>query len=304
MSYQVELRHFRYFLAIAEELHFKKAADKLYISQPGLSRQIRQMEENLGILLFNRESKKVSLTPAGHFLKTELELALKNIDHILEQAISIHEGNEGKINLGYVGSAMQQVIPQLLIQFNQTYPTIRFGLTEMDNAKQIKALQAQDIDVGFVRLSQVSAGFQLHPVLVETFSIVLPKNHPMTVGKFKNLAQLREESFILFDPSYSQTYYSRIMSIFEDSGFTPNISHSTVHANTIFRLVENSFGIAIIPTSLQNGYNLDVKFIELKNIPQRAVLSMVWNEKNRNPILGKMIQLLGINQQKAISGKA
>lgn len=289
MGYQIEWRHLRYFLAVAEELHFKKAADKLYISQPGLSRQIKRMEETLGLSLFERNNKSVQLTPAGKYLHQEIEPALKNIEAILHHTTMIHEGKEGSIKMGYVGSAMQNVIPDLLVRFNKKYPNIHFGLSELDNAKQVAALLSFDLDVGFVRLNKVPSSLHIRPVRRETFSIVLPKDHPMTSKKFKNLSQLRKESFIFFEKSYSPVYYERIMSIFEDSGFSPHISHTTVHANTIYRLVENGFGLSIVPTSLQLGYDLPVKFIELGQIPQRAVLSMVWNRKNKNPILEKLL---------------
>ncbi len=291
MGNQTELRHFRYFLAVAEELHFRKAADKLYISQPGLSRQIKQMEEHLGVLLFERNNKTVSLTPAGLYLKKELRLVLKNIDDITAQAKMLTEGKEGIINLGYVGAAMQNVIPNLMLSLRKMHPKLRFNLAETNNAAQVNALLSQQIDLGFVRLNQVPKELRIEPVWRETFSLVLPEDHPINEKNFKDLSQLAAEPFIFFDKSYSSIYHARVMSIFEAAGFSPNISHNTVHANTIFRLVENKFGISIVPTSLQLGYQLKIKFIELKKIPQRAVLFMAWNPKSRNPALGKLLDV-------------
>lgn len=292
MSNQIELRHYRYFLILAEELHFRKASEKLFISQPGLSRQIRQMETLLGFSLFDRSSKRVTLTEAGQYMKQELAASLKTLDNIVEHARLLNEGKEGRIKLGYVGSAMQEVIPNLLIRFNRKYPNILFGLEELDNNKQIAALLSQTIDVGFVRLYEVPQPLEICPLWKETFTLILPKNHWMTEAQFENLAQLKEDAFILFDKIYSAAYHARIMSIFEDSGVSPNISHSTVHANTIYKLVENNFGIAIVPKSLQIGYNMNVKFIELKNIPQRATLSICWNRGNRNPILKHLLGMV------------
>lgn len=292
MSYQPELRHYRYFLAVAEELHFRKAAERLYISQPGLSRQIRQMEEGLGVELFERNNRTVSLTPAGSYLKQEIQLLTKRLDTIIAHTQSVHEGVDGSIKMGYVGSAMQQVIPELLIRFNRDYPHIRFNLQELDNDKQIEALVRQQIDVGFVRLNQVPRELEIRPVKKENFCIVLPIDHPLEASNFHNISQLHAESFILFEQAYSPVYYARVMSIFEDSGFVPTVSHSTVHANTIFRLVENGFGVSIVPTSLQLGYNLRVKFIELADIPQQAILYMTWHTQNRNPPLKKLRNLI------------
>ncbi|PSR12461.1 MAG: transcriptional regulator [Bacteroidetes bacterium] len=292
MSNQTELRHFRYFLALAKTLHFRKAAEQLYISQPGLSRQIRQLEEHLGLALFERNNKTVTLTPAGSFLQRELSVVLTHLDEVLEQAKLISEGVLGAVKMGYVGSAMQEVIPRLLLQFKNELPDIHFSLQELDNRQQISALLAREIDLGFVRLGQVPAGLEIHPVWQETFALVVPQDHPLTVDNFREVSQLREEPFILFEETYSPAYYAQVMSIFADSGFAPTVAHNTVHANTIFRLVENHFGVSLVPSSLQLGYQFNVRFLELGAIPQRAVLSVAWNKHNRNPILQRVQQWL------------
>ena len=292
MSNQIELRHYRYFLAVAEELHFRKAAERLYISQPGLSRQIRQMEKKLNIQLFERNNKKVQLTVAGIYLRDETRLVLKHLEKITEHAKMLNRGMEGMVEIGYVGSAMQNVIPELLIKFKKEHPNIQFGLKELDNFQQIDQLLLEKIDVGFVRLNEVPPELNIREVYKETFSVVLPEDHPMDAAHFKSLAQLKDETFVFFEKSYSPIYYSRVMSIFEESGFSPKVSHTTVHANTIFRLVENNFGISIVPTSLKLGYNLKVKFIELKEIPQKAILFMSWKKNNRNPILDKLLEIV------------
>jgi DNA-binding transcriptional LysR family regulator len=292
MGNRIELRHLRYFLAVAEELHFRKAAERLYISQPGLSRQIKQMEGDLGLQLFTRDNKKVQLTEVGQYLKTETSLLLKNLDDSIKHAQMLQIGQEGKVSIGYVGSAMQNIIPALLIKCRELYPNIRFSLKEMDNDSQVKAAMNKTIDLGFVRLQQSHSYLEFKPVLKDTFSLVLPKDHRVNNSNFKNLKQLENDAFILFDKAYSPSYYERVMSLFEDAGFAPKVSHHTVHANTIFRLVENHFGVAIIPTSLKEGYATDAQFIELKNIKQRAILSAMWHSNNRNPILNKVLELL------------
>ena len=291
MSYQIGLRHYKYFLAVAEELHFKKAADKLFISQPGLSKQIKEMEEALGFKLFERNNRNVVLTAAGKYMKEEITLLLNDNERILRHAQHIAMGNEGEIHLGYVGSAMQTIIPKLLIRFRKKYPSIHFSLQEMDNNRQINDLLGNKIDIGFVRLNEVPKALSLRPVFDETFSLVLPRNHALNSRNFTSLNQLKAEQFIFFEKAYSPSYHEKVMSMFEDCGFSPTISHTSVHATTIYRLVENSFGVAIVPSSLKLGYNMNIKFIELKNVPQRAVLSLAWNKENRNPMLGHFLDV-------------
>lgn len=292
MSYQLELRHFNYFLAVAEELHFRKAAEKLFISQPGLSRQIKQMEEILDTSLFIRDKKKVTLTTAGVYLKGEVEYLLNHLELTQKQLKTIGEGNLGEVRIGFLGSAMQEVIPKLLLQLKETSSGIKTSLEEFSNHAQVDAILKDKLDIGFVRLARVPKGIQIAPVHEDSFSVVLPKNHNLNNKNFKHMGQLKNEDFILFAQEYSPLYYDTVMSICEDSDFSPKISHKSVHAQTIFKLVENSLGIAIVPTSLQHGFQMNVKFIELKKIPQKAVLSVIWKEDNRNPALQNCMDLL------------
>ena len=292
MSNQIEIRHLKYFLAVAEDLHFRKAAERLFISQPGLSRQIKQMETELGFPLFDRTNKKVSLTKPGEYLKREISMTLKNLEDTITHARYLNEGVVGQINFGYVGSAMQNVLPELLLRIREENSNIHYNLKEMENPDQIEALLSQEIDLGFVRLKRIPRGLQIHPVFEDTFSLVLPKDHSLNKENFRNLSQLEKEPFILFEQTYSPDYFDQVMQIFKDSGFSPIISHNTVHASTIFKLVENNFGISIVPTALQFGYSGNIKFIELTKISQRTVLSVAWNSSNRNPILHKILEHL------------
>ncbi|SHG70014.1 LysR family transcriptional regulator [Flagellimonas flava] len=292
MDYQIELRHFVYFLAVAEELHFRKAAEKLFISQPGLSTQIKQMEEILGTQLFVRDKKKVRLSPAGAYLKGEVEFILNHLEQTKKQLKLIDQGHLGEIRIGFLGSAMQNVVPNLLLDLKQEFPLIHTSLEELSNRAQIRDILHDQLDLGFVRLSRVPKGLKLKPVYEDTFSLVLPQDHPLDASTFKNIKQVSEDDFILFSQDYSPLYYDTVISICEDGGFSPKVSHKSVHAQTIFKLVENKLGIAIVPTALQDGFQMKVKFIELKRIKQRAVLSMVWKEDNRNPALKNCMDLL------------
>ena len=291
-NYQIELRHYVYFLAVAEELHFRRAAEKLFISQPGLSTQIKQMEENMGVRLFVRDKKKVKLTPAGEYLKNEVEFLLNYSKQIKNQARRIGDGELGELRIGFLGSAMQNVIPDLLLKLQKEYPSIHTSLEELSNKAQLNGLLKEQLDLGFVRVGQVPAALESKAVFEDTFSLVLPKDYDINQETFLGMHQVAAQDFILFSKEYSPLYYDTVMSICEDGGFLPNIMHKSVHALTIFRLVESGLGIAIVPTSLQFGFQMRVKFIELKKIPQRAVLSVVWKKDNRNPVLQHCLKLL------------
>jgi len=292
MNYNIELRHFRYFRAVAEELSFRKAAEKLFISQPGLSKQIKQMEDVVGASLFDRTKQKVSLTSAGTFLLGEIEYIYNHLELTINNLKLIAEGFDGEIRIGFLGSAVHNVVPELMVRLNKNYPSIKTTLEEMSNKSQLKAIENDQLDLGFVRVARVAEGINKKAIFKDSFSVVLPENHSLTEGSFKNVGQLSNESFIFFTSDYSPYYYDKMMSICEDQGFSPKISHKSVNALTIFKLVENGLGVAIVPTTLQHGFNLKIKFIEIRNIAQQAELSVIWKEDNRNPCLKNIKRLL------------
>jgi DNA-binding transcriptional LysR family regulator len=291
MGYQIELRHLHYFLAVAEELHFHRAAERLHISQPGLSRQIHQMEEILGFNLFERNKRKVVLSPAGQYLQAEVKFLINHLEAMQRQAAQIAKGNAGELRVGFLGSASHEIIPHMLKAFRQYFPGIRTVLEEMPNPQQIASLLNNKIDLGFVRLAQAPEGLQMRAVQEDTFSLVLPADHPLDMDHFQSLAQVKGEDFILFSSDYSSYYYDLIIGICRDAGFYPSVSHKSVHALTIYRLVEHGLGLAIVPSSLAHGYDLKVKFIPLSTIPQRTILSVIWNPANRNPLLDRVLSL-------------
>ncbi|MBB5438968.1 DNA-binding transcriptional LysR family regulator [Pedobacter sp. AK017] len=292
MGYQIELRHLKYFQVLAEELKFRKAAERLFISQPGLSRQIMQMEEIFNVALFDRSKKKVELTAAGLYLKDEVDFLFNHLETVKRQLDNIGQGRETELRIGFLGSAAQKIVPELVLGLNKEYPGIQTILDEMPNKMQIELLEKDKLDLGFVRLHRLPEGISRHLVQQETFSLVLPKQHPVNELNFKGIAEFGNEPFIFFSSEDSPFYHDLITSICEDHGFRPKVFHRSVNALTIFKLVEEGMGLAIVPTSLQYGYNLNVRFIELKNIPQRTELYVAWKASNRNPALKNVIELL------------
>ncbi len=289
MSYQYDLRQMQYFLVLAEELHFRKAAQRLYISQPGLSKQIKVLEDHLDVNLFERHNRKVQLTKAGEHLRDEWTRILMEIDQAVEYAQHLHKGLKGHLKFGYVGSAMVQIIPELLLKFKKSNPEVLYSLQEMDNSDQIEQLLSQEIDIGFVRLDRAPSSLKMHAVHTENFCLVLPIDHKINKSNFISLEQFRDTSFILFDKNYSHSYFEKVMQIFDDCGFVPKMSHSTIHSSSIFKLVELGFGVSIVPKSLEDKTNKKIQFIELMDIAQKTTLSVLWNTKNNNPVLKDLL---------------
>ncbi len=288
----MEIRHLKSLMVVGKELHFAKAADKLFITQPALSKQIMQLEEEVGVKLLNRTKRSVSLTSAGRYLMNEAEYLVGHLDRAVEATRRKGTGEEGEIRIGFVGSAMQNIIPELLERMSKAYPNIHASLDELNNKDQLEAVAHDKLDIGFVRLESVHGGFEKKTVFEDSFSLVVSKTHYVQPDSFTSLNQFEEEQFILFSNDYSQEYYDNIMSIFTDHGFQPRVSHRSVQANSIFRLVERQLGVAIVPSALQDGVDLGVSFIPLDHLTQRTRLMAVWNAKNRNEALNKFLNLM------------
>ncbi|SFT92296.1 DNA-binding transcriptional regulator, LysR family [Algoriphagus locisalis] len=288
----MELRHLNYFKAVAEELNFRKAAERLFISQPGLSRQIKQLEEIFEVQLFERDQKHVALTVAGTYLKGEVDFVLNHLEMTRNQLKLIAAGKIGELRVGFLGSASNQVLPDLLSKLNSQQPLISTSLEELSNAVQVEMIEKDKLDLGFVRLASVPSDLEMKVVLRDSFSLVVPTNHPLRERDFISVNQFKDEPFVLFSSDYSNLYYEQIMGICRDAGFSPRIRHKSVHALTIFKLVENGMGVAIVPTSLKEGYELNVRFMQIPNIPQFTELSAIWKAENRNPALKQVLPLI------------
>lgn len=292
MKHQFEIRQLQYFQAVAEELNYHRAAERLFISQPGLSRQIKVLEELLATKLFERNSRNVALTATGKYLQSEVQSLFIQFERIGQQIKLMEQGKSGELRIGFLGSAIQSVLPDLLLNLSRDLPDVDVTLEELSNQHQLQAIEQGRLDLGFMRIAAPKK-LGYFEVSKETFSLVLPQGHPLSAKNFEHVGQLKEEPFILFTKDYSPLYFDKIMSICEDQGFQPNVRHRSVHAHTIFKLVENGLGVAIVPTSLQHGYQLGVKFIELKGIPQQTALSAVWKKENKSPVLTRVLTLLG-----------
>lgn len=291
----MEIRQLRYFLTLAEELHFKRAAEKLFIVQPALSKQLKNLEEELGIALLERNRRKVVLTPAGRYFKDEAARVLQQLDQLTNRVRLVSEGQGGEIRIGYVGSCIHTFLPAVISKLHEEYREIHLYLDEMTTSTQLKALRQGRLDIAFCRNPDLSSRFGQKLIFQESFSLILPLSHSLSVDNFRSVAQLAGEAFVLPKQSDGDQYYKLQLSICEDVGFTPVIAHETVHGHTALTLVEQNFGISILPTSFKKVSAAAVRFIELKDIPQRSEITAVWDRGNPNPALGRLLSILNSN---------
>jgi len=284
----MELRQLGYFRTVARELHFRRAAEQLCIVQPALTRQIQQLEAELGVVLLTRTKRSVQLTEAGKYLQREVEALFERLEGIKRNLTSMTQGQQGTLRISYVGSAMVELLPAILVRLREQLPLVQTNLREMTATEQLAAIRAGEADVGFVRNPPPDGRLHQRVVQRETFSVVLPQQHPLAAG-FKDLHQLADEPFILPPPGAGMLYNQVLMQLCGQSGFTPTVVHETVFGDTVMRLVAQGLGVALVPTSLTRHVALPVSCIELRHTAIRAELSMIWRKDNLSPLLRQLV---------------
>jgi len=288
----MELRQLRYFLTLSDELHFGRAAEKLFIVQPALTKQIQGLENDLGVSLFKRNKRKVELTSAGKYFREEVKHIVDKLERVKIQTRMVQEGNKGELRIGYVGSCIHTFLPDMLTVLHEKYPQIQTYLNEMTSSSQRVAIENGDLDIAFLRNPLPNQNLGQHLVYSETFSLIVPQQHPIDSDNFQGVHQLKHEKFILPPKNDGELYYQLQLSICEQAGFSPIIAHETVHGHTVLNLVDHGLGITFLPSSFQHVTTANVKFIELKSIPQKAEITAVWNLQNPNPSVRRFMDVV------------
>ena len=260
----MELRHLKYFLKLAEELSFVRAAEKLFISQPPLSRQIKELEKELGATLFERNNKRVILTDAGKFYEKEIQELLKNLDRINIQTKKISENQSGEFRIAYVSSTFSGDISKLIQFLSAQYPYVNFRLYEVPTVKQIAALEEGKIDFGIIRSPLHSPKIDSKLWYKDSFSLVFNRNN-YNISSEADLETLKTATFVFFNKQYAPYFYDALLEICAQYGFNPKVVHESNNISSIIQLVKNGLGISIVPTAIMKSHNYpELGFVELK----------------------------------------
>lgn len=250
MDHEIELRHLRYFIAVAEELHFGRAARRLHLSQPPLSQQIRRLEELLGYPLFVRTSRAVRLTSAGETFLERAQRTLRKMDEDVEAMRCVGRGEAGTLGVGFIGSGMLTAIPAMLGQYRARYPRVNLQLRETYTSGVIRGLKEGSLDVGFLRDGGPTEGLEVETLFSEPFLAVLPAKHALARRSSRGLldpAELADEPFVFFSPTAGNRAYEKPVSICERAGFRPRVVQEAPQWLTIMRLVGAGLGVSIGP---------------------------------------------------------
>lgn len=247
----VELRHLRYFSAVARELSFSRAAEQLHIAQPPLSRQIRELEEALGAQLLDRSSRPLRLTPAGRFMQIQAQQVLGRMAEIKEAAHRIASGGRTWFGMGFVPSTLYGALPEVIRRFRQAQPAVELGLFEMTTVEQIAALKSGRIDIGFGRLTLEDDEIAAELVRNEAIVAALPVNHRLLEHKRLTLSKLASETLILYPAKPRPSYADQILEIFQSRGLKPGVVLETNEVQTAIGLVVAGVGYTLVPRSVQ-----------------------------------------------------
>ena len=260
----MELRHLRYFLAIAEELSFIKASEKLFISQPPLSRQIKELEDELGARLFNRNNKRVELTEAGKYFEKEARQLLQELERITLRTKKIGNNISGEFRIAYISSTFSGDIAELIKFLSDKYPYVNFSLYEVPTARQITDLEQGIIDLGIIRAPLKSPNVDTKLWFRDSYSVVFNKQI-VNLESEDDIPNLKEETFVFFNKDYAPHYYESLIEICAHYGFVPKVVHESNNISSIIQLVKNGLGASIVPTNILKSHQYaEIGFIELK----------------------------------------
>ncbi len=276
------------FLLLSETLHFTKTSQQAFIAQPALSRQIKQLEESIGVQLFQRNKRNVSLTKAGLYFKQAAQQSIDQLTYAVSRAREIHLGEAGEVKIGYTHSIVQTILPHIVKEIRVKFPGIKTVLREMNNTDQYKDLGEGKIDIGFATNIIAPEHIRSKVFYKDTFVVVFSKNHPALKRKPFKLSSLSGEPFILPHKVDGSDYVSTVESICLEAGFLPNVVHQTASVSSALRLVEAGLGVTIEPKRSLSGQNLAIKFIELSKIAQKAESAILWSahtEREQLPLL-------------------
>jgi len=288
----MELRHLKYFLAVAEELNFTKASEKLFISQPPLSRQIMELEEKLQAKLFIRNNKKVELTEAGKYFEKEVTALFQNLERITIKTKKIAENISGEFRIAYISSIYSSVISDLIKHLKEQFPYVNFKLFEVSTTKQIAALEQGKIELGIIRSPVKSPKIKSQLWFQDGFSVVYNKNQ-IQINSEKEIPNLKDETFVFFNKDYAPHYHEILLELCAFYGFTPKVVHESNNINSIVKLVKNGLGISIVPSNIaKNNTDAEIGFIELKKVNLFTDVSLITSKEDNSEITKSAVEFL------------
>jgi DNA-binding transcriptional LysR family regulator len=285
----MELRHLRYFVVVAEECHFGRAAARLHIAQPPLSQQIRQLESDLGVALFTRTTRKVELTQAGERYLERARAILASVDAAVAEVGRVAAGEQGRLAIGFTGSATYELLPSLVRVLRSEFPWIDLDLKgEMLTPDQVTALLEKTLDLGFLRPPVRHSDIEVRVLRREPLVAVLPQTHPLAARPTVRLAALRDEPFITYPSHHRSVVYEAVLDACEDAGFTPARTQEVAETSTLVSFVAAGLGVALVPASVRHLQITGARYLPLEGTTREVELALAARAGDRSPHLARV----------------
>lgn len=274
----IELRHLRYFIAVAEELHFGHAAARLNISQPPLSQQIQLLEQQVGARLLARTNRSVALTPAGKQFLADSRQILTQVEDATARAARLHQGQTGELRIGFTSSApFIKAVSDTLSSFRRRYPDVHLQTREINTREQIAPLHDGTLDLGLMRNTQLPETLEWQVVLREPLLAMVPRDHPLAAQTCVTLGELAKEPFVFFDPHVGTGLYDDILGLMRRYGLTPVIAQEVGEAMTIIGLVAAGLGVSILPASFRRVQLSEMRWLPIAEPDAVSEMWLVWS---------------------------
>jgi DNA-binding transcriptional LysR family regulator len=288
----MELRQIRSFLSIAETLHFGRTAELIHLSQPALSLQIRALEEEVGVRLFERDRRKTTLTAAGLAFRDNATAAVSQLEQAIRRARLAADGKLGLLRIGFISTAGSEIVPNLVRRFRDSNPDVVFSLCNVLTTDQIRMLAAGSLDIGFLRLP-IGEHPELEVVEVhrEPFVVVTPSSHKLAKRKKVALHELSGQNFVMYERSFAPGFHDLIFGMLRDAGVVPNVCQTAGQMPTLISLVDSGMGISILPASAVKNSVASVVACQIAGTIPRSKIAIAINKGNRAAIVGSFRSL-------------
>lgn len=281
----MELRHLRYFVAVAEELHFGRAATRLAIVQPSLSQQIQQLEHELGFPLLVRTKRSVELTDAGKVFLVEAQKILAQVQEAKRAARRANVGEVGRLAIGYISSSTYDLLPMMLRTYREHFPDVEVILRELTSQEQVRALEDDAIQIGLLRLPISSPLLNTEVMRREPIVAVLPERHSLARQEQITVAQLANEPFVLQSRQRGAGYYMQLMKLCLAAGFSPNVVQEVTEMHTIVSLVAAGIGVSLVPLSIRDIRSQGVVYRELEAPVTLTEIAVAWRHDIQSAVV-------------------
>jgi DNA-binding transcriptional LysR family regulator len=288
----MEFQQLRYFVMVAEELHFGRAADRLHITQPALSKQIAKLEKEIGVALLIRTKRTVQLTSAGQVLLEQAKQLLFQTDAAVQLTRRTAHGEVGHLTIGFTETATYTVLPKLMQVFRHTHPNVELTMLELSTEAQVAALNDDKIDLAFLHPPIDQRGLDLHPILEANFVVVLPQQHPLSQYERIVPEALTDESFIIHPRKEGPNLYDGFIQICQTAGFQPKIVKESISLQTRICLVVAGLGITFAPENLQFLVGNEVVCKPLENCPIRLKFAAAWRQSSASSTLREFLKIM------------